>query len=375
MRILILGVSVRAMVESAANSNYAVVALDAFGDRDLAAMAESHSLHHDFQVRYGAAELFRASRQLEFNAIAYTANLENHPEILRRFAETNRVIGNSPQTVERVRNWETLFPKLKKAGILVPKTFFPGKNCDFDPEHRWLIKPVLSGGGHGIEFLRKDHPLGDHVMLQEYIPGKPCSASFVSNGHECVLVGVTEQLAGLGAFGAHGFRYCGNVLPLRESNNEILKQLRGLAAFLTREYGLTGLNGMDFILKDDRVWLTEINPRYSASMELIERAYGLPMFHLHMKASLDGELPDFKLESVLDSGMYYGKAVLFADRDAIAPDTQYWMVRNFRDVPASGEKLHKGGPVCTILASLPTYDGTLAELIDKAGALKKEIYG
>jgi uncharacterized protein len=373
MRILILGVSVRAMVESAANSNYAVVALDAFGDRDLAAMAESHSLHHDFHARYSAAELFRASRHLDFDAIAYTANLENHPEILRRFAETHRVIGNSPQTVERVRNWETLFPKLKKAGFPVPETVF--KNCEINSQRRWLIKPVLSGGGHGIEFLRRDHPLGDHVMLQEYIPGKPCSASFVANGHECVLVGVTEQLAGLSEFGAQGFRYCGNVLPLRETNDEILRQLRGLTALLTREYGLIGLNGMDFILKDDQVWLTEINPRYSASMELIERAYGLPMFHLHIKAALDGKLPDFKLESALDSGMYYGKAVLFADRDAIAPDTQDWMVRNFRDVPASGEKLHKGGPVCTILARLPTYDGTLAELIDKAGALRKEIYG
>jgi uncharacterized protein len=375
MRILILGVSVRAMVESATNSNYAVVALDAFGDRDLAAMAESHSLHNDFHVRYSAAELFRASRQLDFNAIAYTANLENHPEILSRFAETHRVIGNSPQSVERVRNWETLFPKLKEAGFLVPKTVFPDKNCNLDPENRRLIKPLLSGGGHGIEFLGRDNPPGDHVLLQEYIAGKPCSASFVANGHKCVLVGTTEQLAGLSALGAQGFRYCGNVLPLRETNCEILRQLRGLAAFLTREYGLTGVNGMDFILKDNQVWLTEINPRYSASMELIERAYGLPMFDLHMKAALDGKLPDFKLEAALDRGMYYGKAVLFADRDAVAPDTQGWMDRDFRDVPASGEKLHKGGPICTILASLPTYNGTLADLINKAGALKKEIYG
>ena len=137
-------------------------------------------------------------------------------------------------------------------------------------------------------------------------------------------------------------------------DSEILEQVRRLAEFLTREYGLTGVNGIDFILDGDQVWLTEINPRYSASMELIERAYGLPMFHLHVKAALDGKLPDFKLESVLDSGMYYGKAVLFAERDATAPDTQDWMARNIRDVPASGEKLRKGSPVCTILASRPT---------------------
>jgi uncharacterized protein len=376
MRILILGISVRAMVESAVNSKYAAAALDAFGDRDVAAIAESHSLHHDFQVRYSPNALFDASRGLEFDAIAYTANLENHPEVLRRFAENCRIIGNSPQTVEAVRNWAALFPRLKEAGFSVPETIFRGKMSAPDPSGRWLVKPVLSGGGHGIEFFQREKLPGKNFMLQKFITGKSCSASFVANGRDCVLVGITEQLVGLGAFGAQGFRYCGNVLPVREAVDRVIpEKVRRLAEFLTQEYGLTGVNGFDFILHGDQVTLTEINPRYSASMELIERAYGLPIFQLHTKATLDGTLPDFMLESVLNRGMYYGKAVLFAENEATAPDTHGWINRGIKDVPASGESLRKGGPVCTILADGPTFDDTVASLILQAGALKKEIYG
>ncbi len=376
MKILVLGVSVRALVESAVKSRYSVIALDAFGDRDLAAMAECRSLHHDFQTRYDANALFEAARQLDFDAIVYTANLENHPEILRRFAD-KKIIGNSPRTVRSVRNWAKLFPKLKQAGFSVPETIIPGRSCELSPGRRWLNKPLLSGGGRGIEFLQRDKPPGNSSLIQEYIDGKPCSASFAANGHECALVGIAEQLMGLSAFGAQGFQYCGNIAPLRDAvdfDNKILEQVRRLAEFLTREYGLIGVNGIDFILKDDRIWPIEVNPRYSASMELIEQAYNLAMFDIHMKSALEGILPDFELKSFINSGKYYGKAILYAERDSVAPDILDWMVRNIRDVPAPGEELRNGGPVSTILAGGMTFDETLAELIGKAEALKKEIY-
>lgn len=376
MKILVLGVSVRAMVESAVKSGYPVIALDAFGDRDLAAMTECHSLHHDFQIRYDANDLFEAGRRLGFDAIAYTANLENHPEILRRFAP-KKIIGNSPQTVERVRDWATLFWNLKQAGFSPPETIFPDKGCAINPERRWLVKPILSGGGHGIDFL-SDDKLRSSSMVQEYIAGKSCSASFVANGRECVLIGVSEQLIGLSAFGAQKFRYCGNLLPLREAmdpGGKIIEQVRRLAEFLTREYRLTGVVGMDFILKDNLVWPIEINPRYSASMELIERAYGLPIFHIHWKASIEANLPNFELEALINSGKCYGKAILYVDRDVVAPDIPDWDARNIRDVPMLGETLCSGGPIFTIFAGGLSSDETLAKLIGKAEALKKEIYG
>ncbi len=380
MKILLVGISVRAMAESAVHSSYPVIALDAFGDQDLKALTESCSLHHDFQGLYSPRAILKASRQLTFDAVAYTSNLENHSDILGRIANSHLIIGNSTQALGSIRHWPTLFARLRQAGFSVPETIFAGENRKTDPNRRWLVKPVWSGGGHGIAFLQGKKLPRNQFMLQEYIPGKPCSASFVANGRECVVLGVSEQLIGLRQFGSQGFRYCGNILPLPEALHPgvekiILKQVLRLATFLTQEYGLSGVNGIDFILNGNQVCLTEVNPRYSASMELIEQAYELPLFDLHVQAVLDGKLPEFNLETALKGKKFFGKGILFAERDAMAPDTQSWMAREIRDVPASGEKLRKGSPICTILVARPTYGETFAELIGQTGMLKEEIYG
>ena len=379
MKILIIGISVRAMVESAKNSNYRVTALDAFGDQDLRALAKTYSLRREFGVPYSGNALFQASRSLEFDAVAYTSNLENHPEVLDRFAEASRIIGNSPQSVRSVRHWPALFSSLRRAGFSAPETMYSG-GADFGMNRQWLVKPVLSGGGHGISFLQERNAAGNGKIVQQYVPGKACSASFVSNGRESVIIGVTEQLIGMDQFGVQGFRYCGNILPLPEileagAGKRVLKEVRRIADFLTREYCLTGLNTFDFILERDRIWLIEVNPRFAASMELIEQAYGLPVFHLHLQAVVDGRLPAFELESPLNSAKFFGKSILFCERNCTAPDTQDWVARGIRDIPDPGERLNEGSPVCTLLTGCRTYDETLAELIRRAGILKEEIYG
>ncbi len=380
MKILAVGISVRAMVESAANSNYRIIGLDAFGDQDLKSLVEGYSLSRDFHAAYSAEALFRAAGRLKFDAIAYTSNLENHPEILKKFAAGHTVIGNAPEVVESVRNWAGLSARLQEAGFAVPESVYKVDGKKLPAGRRWLLKPTLSGGGCGIVFFKEDGLPDGHFMLQEYIPGKSCSASFIAAGRKCVVLGITQQLVGLRAFGSRDFRYIGNILPLPEAvrsgiGKDILMQVRLLAEFLTREYGLVGLNGIDFILQGGRIYATEINPRYSASMELMELGYGLPMFHLHTQAVLNGKLPDFDAETTLKSKEFFGKAILFAEKDAVAPDTKNWHSRALRDIPAGGQKLAKGAPVCTILARGAGYEEVQAELVRMAGILKKEIYG
>jgi len=388
MRILVVGISVRAMVESAVRSGYQVVALDAFGDQDLKELTESYALHHDFHTAYSPGALYKAGQTLSFDAITYTSNLENHPDILARFGDSRRIIGNVPQVVTSVRNWAALFESLKHAGFTVPETIFTGEVRPAGSRCRWLLKPMLSGGGHGIRYYNPEIqylPANENrfcvpgFMLQEYIPGRPCSASFIANANECAVLGICEQLIGEHSLGSRGFRYCGNLLPVPEaidpgSGNIILDKVRRLAEFLTKKYELIGLNGFDFILRGDQIYLIEVNPRYSASMEIIEIAYELPVFHLHTQSILYGNLPEFDLETELNKGKFYGKSYLYAEKDVTAPDTGGWYERGIRDIPESGEKIRKGGPVCTILAGNPSGEETLSEMIRQAQDIKEEMY-
>ena len=393
MKILVIGVSARALAESALNSGYRVVALDAFGDRDLRSLTEAYSLPRDCNVRYSAEALYKESRHIGFDAVAYTANLENHPAVLARFASQHPIMGNSPEVIKEVRHWPGFYSSLKKAGFRIPDTMFEKPPKAVHPDPRWLEKPALSGGGHGIRFFDpgkeqlytngRNHPgtpkYHSETFFQQYIDGKPCSASFVANGHECVVLGIAEQWIGLNQFGAGRFRYCGNILPLPELRHPedgklLVEQIRQLAAFVTRTYRLIGLNVIDFILKDNEVYLTEVNPRYSASMELIEKSCGLRLFDIHARAVMYDELPVFHPDMICNHREFMGKAILFAERDAVVKDTAAWHSMGIRDIPASGEPIRKGEPICTMLAARTTYNRTFAELTERARMLKEEIY-
>ena len=255
----------------------------------------------DFGIPYSAAGLYQASRRLRFDAVAYTSNLENYPQVVQRFARHHALLGNPAGYPQAGARWHNLVPACWIApASQVPETISHTNGRRATPERRWLNKPIRSGGGHRGDFCPGwRHLQNGGYILQEFIPGLPCSASFVANGQQAVVLGLSEQLVGMPEFGSQGFHYCGNLAPLAaiedsQQGPAILDQVRQIASLLTRTFGLVGVNGFDFILKDGRVFLTEVNPRYSASMELIEKAYSLPVFDLHVRAVTHGTLPEYQ---------------------------------------------------------------------------------
>ena len=339
MKILLVGVSVRAMAESARRSGYELAALDAFGDLDLQSMCEAHSVTRDFGREYSPKALLAASQDLAFDALAYTSNLENYPAVVKQFARAGRLIGNTPETLRKVRHWPTLSAALARGGYLTPETIFPGNGRIPSPERGWLVKPIHSGGGHGVAFWRKQRIPGRSFLLQEFIPGLPISAAFVADGSRAVALGLTEQLIGRPEFGASGFTYCGNLLPPLQDRpgmaREVLDLAQGIADLLTREFGLVGVNGIDMVLAGEKVWVIEVNPRYSASMELMERAYDLPIFDLHYRAVTFGVSCRISTCAPLAGprGAFHAKAIVYADR-RISP----------RRIPGNG--CHRGCATC-----------------------------
>ncbi len=379
MRILIIGISTRGMAESAKAAGYDLVTVDYFGDYDQKSWCENFSLKRDLNLPFGSAQLYEASRKINFDAVAYTSNLENHPEVVKRFEDASpekpgRLLGNRAEVLSRVRHAPTLFGFLQRQGISVPETIYKGQQPAANDNRRWLRKPIHSGGGHDIEFSTEGQSMGRGFIRQEYIPGIAASASFVANGEACIVLGLTEQIIGRPEFGAQDFRYCGNILPLAEEQASVLTQVQNITARLTREFNLVGVNGLDFILKENQVFPLEVNPRYSASMELIERAYGLSIFDLHVRSIEHRSLPQFDLSARWVDQKFYGKAILYAGQDGNAPDTRGWPQRDIRDIPFPGEALTADSPVCTILSSGDTRADCFASLAAQAAAIKGEIY-
>ena len=378
--ILITGLSTRAIAESAVRGGHRVITLDYFGDRDQRALVENHALLRDFGLPFSAEGLLQASRRLDFEAVVYISNLENHPEVVEELARERILLGNGPVVLRQVRDWRTLRAFCREAGISCPTTLLPGEEKEADLTVRWLRKPVRSGGGHGIRPWTGE-PLGEAHILQEYIEGQSASAAFVADGQRSVVIGLTEQLIGRGELGARGFAWCGNILPLALPFAEgititVLEAVERMAARLTRRFGLRGVNGIDLVVANSldgrpRPFLVEVNPRYTGSMELVERAYGLNIFSLHLEA-MAGRLPDFSLGN-REGCSYFGKGIVYARRTVTLPETKGWTERGRRDVPFPGERIEAGHPVCTVLAQGRGREACWNHLLAGVEAIRQEI--
>ncbi len=377
MRILIVGLSTRAIAESAVRRGYNVLTLDYFGDRDQKHLVENYSLMRDFKLAFSAKNLLSCSRHLDFEALVYISNLENHPRVVKELAEGHTLLGNTPQTLRKVRQWRTFRSFCHEEGIPFPFTLFADEPLP-KPGH-WLRKPLKSGGGHGIAFWQGE-PLNKSYLLQEYIAGIYCSAAFVADGQKCVLIGITEQLIGQKELGGRGFAFCGNILPLAlppHETDSVIDAVEDIATKLTRRFGLRGVNGFDFVLTrplqgQGIPYLIEVNPRYTASMELIEWAYGLNVFGLHAR-SFEGELPSFALRKQLPQPHFYGKGVVYARFNAVMPETAEWGKKARRDIPFTGEQIRAKHPICTILAQGVTRQDCWQNLAGAAETTYQEV--
>jgi predicted ATP-grasp superfamily ATP-dependent carboligase len=336
VRILIAGLTTRALAESAVRTGAEIVTVDYFGDLDQERLCETHPLRERGRG-YSAAEILEVARGLSYDAVVYCGGLENHPDVVAELARDRVLFGNAPDALRRVRDPRALFRYLGGRGFTVPDTRFatdplPGPG-------RWLLKPARGGGGQGVRTWEGQRPAPTQI-LQELIEGVSASASFAADGRRSVVLGWTEQL-----HAPRGFRYAGNVMPL-EAGAAARKEVAAIADALTQEFGLRGLNGFDFVLRGDRPVVLEVNPRYCASMELVERASRTSVFGLHV-AACRGELPG----RVNETADVWGKAIVYATRTVAAPDTTEWLARGIRDVPHPGEVIRAGQPICTVLAS------------------------
>jgi predicted ATP-grasp superfamily ATP-dependent carboligase len=182
--------------------------------------------------------------------------------------------------------------------------------------------------------------------LQERLAGTPGSVLFVADGRRAVVLGMSRGLAGDPEFGADGFRYSGSILL--PSRGPLFRRVARLAAAATDAFGLVGVNGIDFIAVGDRPYPLEVNPRYTAAMELVERACRVSVFELHVHA-LAGALP--AAPAAVPRGGTLGKAIVYARRPVIVPDTRPWLAdATVRDVPPPGTRIPRGAPICTIFA-------------------------
>ena len=347
--LILAGVSVRLMAESARRAGYEVVALDAFGDRDTrqAAMA-----WHDISSGQGARldgapvlAMLGALRRQRPELLGWVAGtgFEALPEVLAQGTDLLPLLGTPPAAQAALRDHGRFFSALVGLGLPHPATQMqrPGAPAG------WLYKDFGSSGGWQVRAAEaapvSPPPLAHY---QRYAPGEPMSCLFVANGLAVCVLGHQHQV--VAPLGGRPCVWRGVIGPVAVPAAAQAVLDRALAA-LVPHFGLRGLASLDYLLDGDTVQLLECNPRPSASMALYDGGDGPPLMAAHVHACLQGHLP----RPQASQGPVRGTHLVFAER-AVTLDAG--MLARLQesgwchDLAAGPVRVGMHEPVCTVTA-------------------------
>lgn len=375
--VILLGASTRAAAMSALRAGMTPWCVDLFADADLCRIASVRKVPSDTYPHC----LLTALRDAPNAPVIYTGALENAPGLIARIDRP--LWGNPPAVLRNVRSPERWTQCLREQGVPCPA-------ISTVPMHtgRWLLKARKSGGGLGVQrYAGQAFDPRTH-FLQEQIEGTPVSAIFLGDHDHANLLGVTRQLIGTSWLNALGFHYAGNIGPL-PLDADVAGRWRTLGAVLARAFQLRGLFGVDAVLRDGVPWPIEINPRYTASVELLERSSGAALLGLHRDvfANQDGEAQKASRISLASprageeernpqTVSICGKAILYARADRVFPADGPWCLSSdHADLPHAGELVERGRPVLTLFASATTVADCETKLQEKAQTLDRALWG
>ena len=394
---------------SARRSGCEVWAADRFGDLDLRGCATS------VRVENYPAGLIDALAAAPAGPWLYTGALENRPDLIELLAAIRPLCGVGGDVLRSIRDPATLAIALCEQGYeTVPRCAADNGGLPLDGS--WLVKPRASAGGVGVEpwtgmvplggrgwtegkprrresgaSLRSSpgHPRAKTVYWQQRIDGLPVAAIYLAAGGGAELLGVTRQLLGEPWCGlereADRFRYCGSLGPLTLSPRECDQFIR-LGNSLAAAFPLVGLIGVDAVLNAEGVWPVEVNPRYTASVEVLERALGIEAIRGHFGACgqwpvASGQRPATGDEKPV-THQFCGKAILFARRAmTISPEFMRWSEHcnahqawpTIADISEPGTQIARGQPIVTLLADGPDEQAVVAQLQGLAGEAESRL--
>jgi predicted ATP-grasp superfamily ATP-dependent carboligase len=380
MKILIIGFSVRHIASSASRAGYEVFAADCYCDLDLeecafgTARLDSCS---EFDFDLAPEKIMDFVDRFSPDAVVLGPGLEE--TILKEVPALN----NPPEKISKISDKLWLARWLEREGYpSIPTETLEEWNYHdsahpFDLKYNPLmIKPCKGAGGTHNLLIRSEFELYDlieggtptfsdkELIVQEWVDGIPASASVIGNGEEAVAVAVNEQMIGTPWLGAKGFRYCGNITPLK-TKPKITAEIIRLGEEIVSDLGLIGSNGVDFILRGDEAVVVEVNPRFQGSLDSVEIATGQNIFEAHVN-SFSGKLPQRRKPRAIA-----GRVILFANTDLKIDLDLRKITDCIADIPRIGTKIERDRPLTSIIAKARKRDDVLELLRKRSSKLQR----
>jgi carbamoyl-phosphate synthase large subunit len=217
-----------------------------------------------------------------------------------------KILGTSPEAIDRAEDRERFRDLLDKLGLRQAES---GMARSVDEAVRIagkitypvMVRPSYVLGGRSMQIVYDETDLLEYmrsavkaspkhpVLIDKYLSDAiEIDADAISDGKTVVVAGIMEHIEEAGVHS--GDSACS--LPPYTLDKALVREIERQMKALALELGVVGLMNAQFAVKDQTVYVLEVNPRGSRTVPFVSKAIGAPLAKLAMKVMLGKSLQD-----------------------------------------------------------------------------------
>lgn len=239
------------------------------------------------------------------------------------------ILGTSPDSIDRAEDRERFQALIQKLDLLQPEngTAMSVEQAVAIAEkitYPVVVRPSYVLGGRAMEIVYDESELRTYfreavvvspehpILVDKFLENAiEMDVDALSDGKDCYVAGVMEHIEEAGIHS--GDSAC--VLPPHTIDDEFIYEIRRQTKALARELGVVGLMNIQFAIKDNKIYIIEVNPRASRTVPFVSKATGVPLARYATRVLLGEKLEDLDPWSLRKRGYYSVKeAVLPFER-------------------------------------------------------------
>jgi carbamoyl-phosphate synthase large subunit len=238
------------------------------------------------------------------------------------------ILGTPADAIDRAEDRERFKQMLAKLGLRQPPnatatSVSQALKIAQEITYPVLVRPSYVLGGRAMQIVAEDEALvnfmnwaleasPEHpVLIDKFLEDAiEVDVDAISDGRTIVIGGIMEHIEEAGIHS--GDSAC--VLPPYSLSQEIQADIKEQTRALARELGVIGLLNIQFAVKDDEVYVLEVNPRASRTVPFVSKATGVSLAKLATKVMLGHTLEELGFTQEVEPPYYAVKESVFPFR-------------------------------------------------------------
>jgi carbamoyl-phosphate synthase large subunit len=224
------------------------------------------------------------------------------------------IIGTTPESIDRAEDRDKFKTMLKKLDLTQPEngiaiSFEQARDVAAVIGYPVVVRPSYVLGGRAMEIVYNDEDLKSFMeKATEASPERPIlidkfledaleiDVDAVADGEKCVVAGIMEHIEEAGIHSGDS----ASVLPPYSLNDEVIERIKKYTYELARELKVVGLMNIQYALRNDVVYVLEVNPRASRTVPFVSKATGVQWAKVAAKLMVGRTLKELGIEKEIE---------------------------------------------------------------------------